>query len=75
MIGEAYKHPVQTSGFCLTPAFKKISEVRNKYFKNSEPVSTLVQVSKLVKPECKVEIEVIAIRSKWLDEEQLFSTT
>ena len=44
--------------------FKKISEVRNKYFKNSEPVSTLVQVSKLVKPECKVEIEVIAIRSK-----------
>lgn len=44
--------------------FPKISEVRNKYFKNSEPVSTLVEVSKLVKEGCRVEIEVIAIKSK-----------
>ena len=29
--------------------FSKISPVRNKYFKNSEPVSTLIEVSKLVK--------------------------
>jgi 2-iminobutanoate/2-iminopropanoate deaminase len=40
--------------------FPKISPVRNKFFKNSEPVSTLVQVSKLVKQGCLVEIEVIA---------------
>lgn len=42
--------------------FSKISKVRNKYFKNSEPVSTLVQVNKLVKDGCVVEIEVIAIK-------------
>ncbi len=44
--------------------FPKVSPVRNKYFKNAEPVSTLVEVSKLVKPGCKVEIEVIAIKQK-----------
>lgn len=44
--------------------FKVISQIRNKYFKNSEPVSTLVEVNKLVKEGCKVEIEVIAIKSK-----------
>lgn len=44
--------------------FSAISKVRNKYFKNSEPVSTLVQVSKLVKDGCKVEIEVIAVKKK-----------
>lgn len=42
--------------------FKEISKVRNKYFKNSEPVSTLVEVKKLVKDGCKVEIEVIAVK-------------
>lgn len=44
--------------------FPKISPIRNKYFKNSEPVSTLVEVSKLVKPGCRVEIEVIAVKQK-----------
>ena len=42
--------------------FSKISSVRNKYFKTSEPVSTLVEVSKLIKPGCRVEIEVIAVK-------------
>lgn len=41
--------------------FAKISAVRNQYFKNSEPVSTLVEVSKLVKDGCVLEIEVIAV--------------
>ena len=44
--------------------FSKISEVRNQYFKNSEPVSTLVEVSKLVKVGCVLEIEVIAVVKK-----------
>lgn len=44
--------------------FAQISKVRNKYFKNSEPVSTLVEVKKLVKEGCRVEIEVIAVRQK-----------
>lgn len=42
--------------------FPKISEVRNKYFKNSEPVSTLIEVKRLVKDGCRVEIEVIAVK-------------
>lgn len=44
--------------------FPKISSVRNKYLKNSEPASTLVEVKKLVKDDCKVEIEVIAVKQK-----------
>ncbi|MBU0976194.1 MAG: RidA family protein [Patescibacteria group bacterium] len=42
--------------------FSEISKVRNKYFKKSEPVSTLVEVKKLVKDGCRVEIEVIAVK-------------
>jgi 2-iminobutanoate/2-iminopropanoate deaminase len=42
--------------------FAKISPVRNKYFQKAEPASTLVEVSKLVKDGCRVEIEVIAVR-------------
>lgn len=44
--------------------FARISQVRNKYFQKSEPVSTLVEVSKLAKPGCRVEIEVIAAKTK-----------
>ena len=44
--------------------FPKISSIRNKYFVNSEPVSTLVEVNKLVKEGCKIEIEVIAVKQK-----------
>lgn len=44
--------------------FVNVSPVRNKYLKNSEPVSTLVEVSKLVKEGCVVEIEVIAVIQK-----------
>lgn len=42
--------------------FSRISPIRNKYFQNAEPVSTLVEVSKLIKPGCRVEIEVIAVK-------------
>ena len=44
--------------------FSQVSPIRNKYFSKSEPVSTLVEVNKLVKEGCKVEIEVIAVKSK-----------
>ncbi|MBI3980517.1 RidA family protein [Candidatus Microgenomates bacterium] len=44
--------------------FAKISQVRNKYFKDSEPVSTLVEVKNLVKDGCRLEIEVIAVKQK-----------
>ena len=44
--------------------FADVSRVRNQFFKNAEPVSTLVEVKNLVKPGCRVEIEVIAIKEK-----------
>lgn len=44
--------------------FAKVSPIRNKYFVNSKPVSTMVEVSSLVKKGCKIEIEVIAIITK-----------
>lgn len=44
--------------------FKDISTIRNKYFINSKPVSTLVEISKTVKDGCDIEIEVIAIKKK-----------
>lgn len=44
--------------------FKEISAVRNKYFAEAKPVSTLVEISKTVKDGCDIEIEVIAIKKK-----------
>ena len=44
--------------------FSKVSPIRKKYFANSKPVSTLVEVSSLVKKGCKIEIEVIAVKEK-----------
>lgn len=44
--------------------FKEISSIRNKYFANSKPVSTLVEISNTVKVGCDIEIEVIAVKEK-----------
>jgi 2-iminobutanoate/2-iminopropanoate deaminase len=43
--------------------FAKVSAIRNEYFGESKPVSTLVEVSSLVREGCDVEVEVIAISS------------
>jgi reactive intermediate/imine deaminase len=42
--------------------FPVVSEVRNRYFAESKPASTLVEVSRLVREGCCVEVEVIALR-------------
>lgn len=42
--------------------FSQVSPVRNKYFANSQPVSTMVEVKALVKSGCMLEIEVIAMK-------------
>ncbi|MDD3302643.1 MAG: RidA family protein [Candidatus Gracilibacteria bacterium] len=42
--------------------FSKISPIRNKYFANSKPVSTLIEISNTVKQGCDIEIDVIAIK-------------
>ena len=44
--------------------FKAVTPIRNKYFGESEPVSTLVEVNALVVPGCKIEVEVIAARER-----------
>lgn len=44
--------------------FDRISAVRSKYFKDSMPVSTLVQVNRMTRDGAKVEIEVTAIVRK-----------
>ena len=42
--------------------FALVSEIRNRYFAESRPASTLLEVSKLAREGCCLEIEVIAIR-------------
>jgi 2-iminobutanoate/2-iminopropanoate deaminase len=44
--------------------FDKISRIRGGYFKNSKPVSTLVEVSGMTRTGAKIEIEVTAIIEK-----------
>ena len=44
--------------------FSKVSPIRNEYLGKSKPVSTLLEVSSLVRNGCKVEIEAIAIKAK-----------
>ena len=39
-----------------------ISPIRDEFFKNSKPASSMIGVTGLVKPECVVEIEVIAAK-------------
>jgi 2-iminobutanoate/2-iminopropanoate deaminase len=44
--------------------FDKISKIRGEYFKNSMPVSTLVEVNGMTRTGAKIEIEVTAIVEK-----------
>ncbi len=44
--------------------YQKVANVRNKYFSESPPATTFVEVNRLVKDGCLVEIEAIAAISK-----------
>lgn len=44
--------------------FDKISKIRGEYFKNSMPVSTLVEVNGMTRDGAQIEIEVTAIVGK-----------
>ena len=44
--------------------FDIISKIRGEYFKNSMPVSTLVEVNRMTRTGAKIEIEVTAIIEK-----------
>jgi len=63
--GASLDDVVKTTVYLTNMAdFANVSPVRNKFFKNAEPVSTLVEVSKLVKEGCVVEIEAVAAKQK-----------
>jgi reactive intermediate/imine deaminase len=65
--GMNIEHVVKDQVFLTNIAdFPVVSAVRNKYFGSSKPVSTLLEVSRLVKIGCCIEVEVIAV--KLLDE-------
>lgn len=42
--------------------FEKISPIRNKFFEKAKPVSTLVEISNIVREGCDIEIDVIAVK-------------
>lgn len=44
--------------------FRKVVTVRDKFFVENPPASTFVEVSRLTKEDCLIEIEVIAVASK-----------
>ena len=44
--------------------FDIVSSIRGEYFKNSMPVSTLVEVNRMTRDGAKIEIEVTAILNK-----------
>jgi len=44
--------------------FGKVSLIRDKYFANSKPVSTLLEVNAMTRKGAKIEIEVTAIKKK-----------
>ena len=44
--------------------FNVVSQIRSEYFKNSKPVSTLVEVSRMTRDGAKIEIEVTALLNK-----------
>ena len=44
--------------------FGKISKIRDEYFRNARPVSTLIEVNRMTRDGAKIEIEVTAIVKK-----------
>jgi enamine deaminase RidA (YjgF/YER057c/UK114 family) len=44
--------------------YPAVNQVRNTVFAGREPASTMVEVTKLVHPLAKIEIEAVAIRSR-----------
>ena len=44
--------------------FDVVSKIRQNYFINSKPASTLVEVNRMVNDGAKIEIEVTAILKK-----------
>lgn len=60
--GGDMSHVVKVQTFLTDVAdFAKVSPVRNEYFEECRPASTLVGGVTLVKPGCRIEVEAIAV--------------
>jgi len=44
------------------PDFEKFSPIRNRFFADTKPVSTLLEIKGLAKEGCCVEVEVMAVK-------------
>jgi enamine deaminase RidA (YjgF/YER057c/UK114 family) len=44
------------------PDFEKYSPIRNRFFADTRPVSTLLEIKGLAREGCCVEIEVLAVK-------------
>lgn len=42
-------------------AFDEITEIRNKYFAANPPASTIIEISRLARPEWLIEIDAVAV--------------
>ena len=61
--GLGFEHVVKAQLFLTNMKdLPAVTEVRNRYFATSKPVSTLLEVSRLVREGCCLEVEVIALR-------------
>ena len=61
--GMAFTDVVKVQTFLTNmPDFEKYSPIRNRYFAENKPVSTLLEVKGLAREGCCVEIEVVAMR-------------
>lgn len=63
--GATLDHVVKTTAY-LTDIrdYPAVNQVRNKVFAGREPASTMVEVTKLVHPLARIEIEAVAIRGR-----------
>jgi 2-iminobutanoate/2-iminopropanoate deaminase len=61
--GMGYGDVVKVQTFLThMPDFEKFSPIRNRYFSENKPVSTLLEVKGLARDGCCVEVEVVAMR-------------
>lgn len=60
--GASFENVAKMTTFMLDAAqVQTFRDVRNRYFPGNLPASTLVQVSRLARPEWLIEIELIAV--------------
>ncbi len=61
-MGASIKHVVRTRFFVTDiNDVDEVGKAHNEFFRETRPASTLVEVSKLVQPDCTVEVEVDVI--------------